>query len=167
MVGCIGIPPSTVTPGMPSHVLSKDRGLWMEGARVNIKDLHPGCCPGRSMEFKIGNGASDNVVREVYISIEPEDDNDLKGYEQLPSEYYSWFTISHTYFVLQPGEEKVVTVTVMMPEDADYSDKKARCELLVLGYTVVETTVNSDGETVNLVSNIPIGIASEWYIETF
>jgi hypothetical protein len=58
-------------------------------------------------------------------------------------------------------------VTVSMPEDADYSNKKARCELLVMGWTVVGTTTNEWGEIVNTCGNVPIGVASEWYIETY
>lgn len=119
------------------------------------------------MEFEIGNGINDDVVREIYVSIVSEDDIDLKGFEQLPSEYYDWFTIDIPFFVLQPGESQTIHVTVVMPEGTDYSGMKARCALLVMGYTVVGTTVNEEGITVNVVSNVPIGVASEWYIETY
>lgn len=146
---------------------SFDRGLWLRGSRVVIKDLYPTCCPNAPMQFEIGNGIEDDVIREVYVSMMAEDDQDLKGYEQLPEEYYDWFTIDIPVFVLEPGESQVINVTVVMPEGTDYSGKKARCALLVLGYTVVGTTTNEQGELVNLVGNVPIGVASEFYIETY
>lgn len=144
-----------------------NRGFWLKGSRVVIKNLYPTCCPNAPMQFEIGNGVEDGVTREVYVSMTAEDDKDLKGYEQLPEEYYDWFTIDIPLFVLEPGESQVINVTVVMPEGADYSGKKARCALLVLGYTVVGTTTNEQGELVNLVGNVPIGVASEFYIETY
>lgn len=144
-----------------------DKGLWMRGSEVFIKDLFPGCCPGSPIELEVGNGIQEGISREIYIKVAPEDDKDLKGYEQLPEEYYDWFEIDKTVFVLEPGESEIVHVTITMPKGTDYSKKKARCEILVLGYTIVGTTVNDKGEVVNLVSNVPIGVASEWYIETY
>ena len=145
---------------------SSDSGLWLLGQSAYMKDLYPGMAP-RTMKFTIGNGINDNVTREIYIRIEQEDDRDLKGYEQLPEEYFDWFVIDADYFVLQPGGQKTIHVSIGMPEGIDYSGKKARCELLILGYTVIGTTINAEGKTVNLVDNVPIGVASEFYIETY
>jgi len=165
VVGCPITPYEPVFDDGAKSISSFDRGLWLKGAEVTIKELYPGYVG--TMEFEVGNGTQDNTVKEVHISVGPEDDKDLGDWVQLPPEYYSWFEIDNPIFTLQPGESQIVTVTVSMPEDADYSNQKARCELLVMGWAVVSTTTNEWGETVNVCGNVPIGLASEWYIETY
>jgi len=159
------IPSEPVFDGGAVEMPLFEHGLWLKGGEVTITNLYPGYTG--EMEFEVGNGSQEDTVKEVRISVEPEDDHDLGDWEQLPAEYYGWFEIDNPIFTLQPGESQTVTVTVSMPEDADYSQKKARCELLVMGWSVVDTTTNEWGETVNVCGNVPIGIASEWYIETY
>ena len=165
MAGCARVPYEPVFDSGAVEISTFDSGLWLKGGEVFIKNLYPGYTG--EMEFEVGNGIKDDVVREVHISVAPEDDKDLGDWEQLPAEYYSWFEVDAPVFVLQPGESQIVTVTVRMPEDADYSQKRARCELLVLGWVVVGTVITDTGELANEVGNVPIGIASEWYIETY
>jgi len=164
--GCPSASSGQVFDGGAVSIQTFERGLWLKGGEVTIVNLYPGYVG--SMEFEVGNGIQDNTVKEVRISVEPEDDKDLgDGWVQLPSQYYSWFSIDNPVFTLRPGESQKVTVTVSMPEDADYPNKKARCELLVMGWTVVGTTTNEWGDVVNVCGNVPIGVASEWYIETY
>ncbi len=186
LVGCAITPIDTSTPStsptdgvasldnsdgvnyVRSSMSSSDRGLWLKGGTVVLDGLYPGFSTSHDnpVKLEVGNGINDGVVREIYIKVAAEDDADLEGYEQLPSEYYSWFTIDRTFFVLQPGKSQIVRISIAVPKDVDYSGKRARCEILVLGYTVVGTAINTSGETVNTVSNVPIGVASEWYIKT-
>lgn len=167
LAGCAESPASSLFPASEdAGDFSSEGGLALYGSRVTITDLYPGFTG--EMEFEVVNRAKDNVTREIRLSIEPEDDADLgEGWVQLPAEYYRWFTINKPEFTLEPGESQAVIVTVAMPADADYSGKRARCELLVMGWTVVGTTTDEYGETVNVVGNVPIGLASEWYIETY
>lgn len=164
LAACSSVP--LVQPSDSSAMLTDESGLALKGARATIQNLYPGYTG--TMQFEVTNRAGEGVTREVHISVEPEDDKDLgDGWVQLPPEYYGWFAIDKPVFTLKPGESQIVIVTVSMPEDADYAKKKARCELLVLGWTVLGTTTNADGEIVNVVGNVPIGVTSEWYIETY
>ena len=122
-------------------------GFGVKGDTVTITNLYP--CYTGTVNLEVINGQ--DKTREFHLSIAPE--NDLQGYEQFPSEYYSWFTIATPIFRLMPNESKVVTVNVLMPCGTDYSGKKARCRLLV-----------EDWSQTGLVQ---IAVASKWYIETY
>lgn len=129
----------------------KDEGLRIVGSNAKV-NLFPGAKGSGSCLL---NNAIAGFPREIRISIAPEDDRDLKGWQQLPEEYYSWFNIEPSEFIMQPGETRQIKVSVKVPEDTDYQGK-ARCELLVRSWPIV----NDKGE----VGNVSLGVASEFYI---
>jgi hypothetical protein len=104
----------------------------------------------------------ENSLPRVHFWEEP-----TNGWAQLPEKYYDWVTIEPSEFTLQMGEYKIVKVTIVKPDGLGPLGEKARCELLVVGWPVVGTTVDEFGEEVNIVGNAPIAVASEWYIESY
>jgi len=122
-------------------------GFGIKGDTVKIKDLYP--CYSDTIKLEIINGQ--DKTREFHLSIEPE--TNLQGWEQFPAEYYSWFTIATPIFRLMPNESRIVSISVLMPCEANYSGKKARCRLMV-----------EDWSQTGL---IQIAVASKWYIETY
>lgn len=140
---------STTTEYNIPVITSLVEGFGVKGDTVTIKDLYP--CYSGTVNLEIINGQ--DKAREFHLSIVPENENKLQGYEQLPAEYYSWFTIETPVLRLMPDESRVVTINILMPCDANYPDKKARCRLLV-----------EDWSQTGLVQ---IAVASKWYIETY
>ena len=137
----------TITQYSIPVITTLAEGFGVKGDTVTITNLYP--CYSGTVNLEVINGQ--DKTREFHLSIVPE--NNLQGYEQFPSKYYSWFTIATPIFRLMPNESKVVIINVLMPCGTDYSGKKARCRLLV-----------EDWSQTGLVQ---IAVASKWYIETY
>jgi len=149
--------------------LSPKTGFTVDG-EVLMKDLYPGYPKhgeDNSFEIRVENRIGEETAKEVRVRIAPEDDKDLGDWEQLPEEYYSWFDVYPLEFRLEPGESQILTIVVSIPEDVDYSGKRARCELLVLPWPVIEVENPDTGEMEEGIGNVPFGVASEWFIEMY
>ena len=108
-------------------------------------------CPGRSgtAVIKVVNGQDKErtIVVSARVSWQPDE-----GYEALPEEYLSWFTIVNDTANMGVGEVREVIINIDIPEDVDYAGKKA------------EVRIRADD--VSQTGLIQMAVESKWYITT-
>lgn len=157
MVGCSG---NTVAG---EYISKKPESFRLHASNTKIDNLYAGYS-GLGV-VTVENGVK-SPPRAVSVKIDMEDDDDLgKGWQQLPKEYYSWFSFEPSNFVIQPGETRTFEFHVKVPTDARYTHKKYRCAMVVLPWVIVDQTTGENGEIINVVSNVcGDGVASEMYI---
>lgn len=146
---------SRVSENDPLHL---EEGFGIAQAAVEFVNVYPGWVG--SAPLTIING--DDKDRVFWVSCEQPNPDKLKsGYEAFPEEYYSWITITGwdgteetaaPEVVLAAGENHELTVTLAVPEDSNYTGKKAEVRIRV-----------ADKSPIGLVT---IAIESKWYIIT-
>ena len=139
----------------PLHL---EEGFGIAQAAVEFVNVYPGWVG--SAPLTIING--DDKDRVFWVSCQQPNPEKLKvGYEAFPEEYYSWITITGwdgtesttaPEVVLNAGENHELTITLAMPTDADYTNKKAEVRIRV-----------AEKNPIGLVT---IAIESKWYIIT-
>lgn len=116
-------------------------------ADANVDNLRPGWSGTTVINVVNGHDKERTIVLSVRASWRPD-----KGYEALPEEYLSWFTIDTEPFDMARGEAREVIVSIDVPEDVDYAGKRAEVRIRA-------TEVNQEGI-------VRIAAESKWYITT-
>lgn len=135
-----------------------EEGFGIAQAAVEFVNVYPGWVGSAPLTIINGNDKD----RVFWVSCEqPNPDKLKKGYEAFPEEYHSWITITgwdgtqdivEPEVVLAAGENHELVITLAMPEDADYADKRAEVRIRV-----------AEKNPTRLVT---IAIESKWYIIT-
>jgi hypothetical protein len=93
-------------------------GFGIDPGKVQIDNLYPGA----QAEFAI-DVYNQNDYDTVYSIVSRTPDYTKDGREVFP--HLDWITITPDEVVIEREDKSAVTVVISMPEDADYSDKKA------------------------------------------
>jgi hypothetical protein len=115
--------------------------------QVFIDGLYPGY--SGNVPLTIVNGPDRDRLFNLTVS---GTDKAKEGYESLPQQYLSWFTIDNSSFAIQKDDSHKAIVHVSVPEDMDYAGKKAELRILV--------------EDTTQTGIVQIAVESRWFITT-
>ena len=116
-------------------------------SEANLDNLYPGWSGTAVIKVVNGQDKERTIVVSARVSWQPDD-----GYESLPVEYLSWFTIENETVDMAIGEVREVIINIDIPEDVDYAGKKA------------EFRIRADD--VSQTGLIQMAVESKWYITT-
>lgn len=145
--------------GSPSSIISRPilitSGLGILGGEIGYVNetpneiTHPGYIG--NTYFTVLNGR--DGARLIKVSLRSPDSTECKlGFEPFPEEYFSWITISPTVFTLSKNSNQKVDISITMPSETDYIDKKAEVRILV--------------EDISQTGFAQIAVEARWYIVT-
>jgi hypothetical protein len=141
LVGCVKATP-TISEGF--GILGAEIGYVNETENEVIYAGVSGAA-----QIMIVNGY--DMERDIKLSLVSP--NTVKeGFESFPEQYFSWITMSPMEFHLAKGESKAVRVTLSMPMETDYINKKAEVRIRV--------------EDVGQTGIVQIAVEARWYIVT-
>lgn len=115
-----GTPAPSNTPG--SVILPDDPPVdrtWVSPGKVNIGNFHPGA--RAEYPVTIHNGKDTAVNFNVTYRYP---DHVATGYEKPPTEAQDWVIIADSTPLLLPKETRDVLIALVMPEEAEVTDKK-------------------------------------------
>ena len=116
-------------------------------SEANLDNLCPGWSGTAVIKVVNGQDKERTIVVSARVSWQPDE-----GYEALPEEYLSWFTIVNDTANMGVGEVREVIINIDIPEDVDYAGKKA------------EVRIRADD--VSQTGLIQMAVESKWYITT-
>jgi len=122
-------------------------GFGIYGSEVKFSGVYPGW--SGNVTLTIINGNDRDRLFAIHVS---ESTKLADGYEAFPEEYFYWITIQEPSFNTAVGEKREVLFTLTMPEDADYSGKKAGVGIRV--------------QDLSQTGLVQIELESKWYIIT-
>lgn len=101
-----------------------------ESFGVNEKIVISALFPGWSDTIPVIVVCGKDRDRSIAISIDSATDP-TEGFEALPEEYFSWFSIPNSRVDLTSGESRKVPVTVTIPKDVKCKEKNYEVWILV------------------------------------
>jgi hypothetical protein len=128
-------------------------GFGIMEPEVEFRNVYPGWTGGAPLTIVCGEDRD----RLFWVSVQAANERKLRnGYELFPEEYYSWILIpkpqAGDWFHVEAGKHLRLTITLTMPEWADYHGK--------------ETEVRIRVQEVNLEGLVQLAVESRWYIIT-
>jgi len=124
-------------------------GFGLSGSVVEFDGVYPGW--SGTVPATIVNGMDRN--RLFVLSLRSPSPSKLQdGYEALPQEYFDWITISEPRVTLLAGQVYQIPITLAMPYDSDYTNKRAEVRILI------EDTTQS--------GLVQIALETKWFIIT-
>lgn len=104
--------------GLLANPATAQASFGIDPGKVFIDNLYPGAEADVPITIYNNNDYEASFVIKVRAP-----DYTEAGYESLP--YLSWVTVTPDRITIRSGEKAEVTAIIIMPEDADYSGKKA------------------------------------------
>ena len=146
VTGCVTTSSSNQTTTAPinitNYTLAEGFGVLTD---VQIDDIYPGWSGTAPLTIVNGNDENRTLTIALIPTVNPRE-----GYEALPLQYLSWFTVSEPSVLVPAGMTYQVPIIITIPLNSTYSGKKAEVELLV----------SEQGKLV------PIAYEAEWFITT-
>jgi len=112
-IGCTGTP-------------SLSDGFGIYDSLVHINEISPG--EEEVIPLTIVNGEDLDRLFTISTNLPSEV---KEGFEPLPAEYYCWIAIPETEVFISAGESHQIPITLSMPTDIIYQDKKTEVRILV------------------------------------
>jgi len=142
-------------------------GFGIEPGKVFIDNLYPGA--EADIPITIYNQYDYETAFKVRVR---EPDYTETSYETLP--YLAWVTITPERVTIAPRGQAEVLVVIIMPEDADYGDKKAEVwisfmehetagmiKIEICSRLLISTRAEAEDETPTVRGNGAVGITAE------
>jgi len=140
-------PSSNITYEGNQKVTSLEEGFGVYGSKIEFNGIYPGW--SGTVPLSIVNG-KDRDRLFVISAVSPA--NPKEGYEAFPKQYLYWITISQPSVTVLKGGSFQVPITLTMPADADYKDKKTEVRILI--------------EDTTQTGLVQIAVESRWFIIT-
>ena len=127
-VGCSGSSTiySHITYIGDQEIPELEKGFGLYGSVVEFDGVYPGW--EGIVPVTIVNGNDRNRLFTLNVT---GSSKVKEGFEALPEEYYCWITISEFAVNVSAGDTYQIPVTLAMPKDANYSNKRAEIRIIV------------------------------------
>ena len=129
----------------PPPSLSEGFGIY--GSKATLDGLYPGWTGTVSITI-INGGDRDRTFR--ISAVQPR--KIAEGYEAIPVNYLSWFTVDPTTVYADKGVNTEIPITVSMPKDADCKGKSMEVRILV--------------EDITQTGLVQLAMESRWFVST-
>lgn len=122
-------------------------GFGLQGSVAEFNGVYPGW--SGTVPLTIVNGQDKD---RLFVLSLRSPSKIQSGYEALPEEYFSWITISQPEVTVRIGEVYPIPITLAMPIDSDYTNKRVEVRILV--------------EDTTQTGLVQIALEAKWFIIT-
>lgn len=138
---------SDITYVEDSGIPEIPEGFGLYGSTVEFDGVFPGWSGTVPLTIVNGQDRARLFVVSIKSPTKPRE-----GYEALPEEYFYWITISEPEVFVPAGMTHQIPITLAMPQDSDYTGKRAEVRILI--------------EDTTQTGLVQIALETKWFIIT-